>query len=550
MGDHQARRARRSAKAVRTRTLLASAAALTVIALASPSWAARCEDLTKLQLPDTTIKSAAPVAAGDATAFGKAGPTDLPAFCRVVASVQAAPDSDIKVEVWLPLEHWAGVFHGTGNGGFGGLLASGYPAMQAGLRRGYATATTDMGTAPATPLIGDPLVGHPRKWKDWGKLSTHTMTVTGKAVAKAFYSAPLKRSYFTGCSTGGQQGLIEAQYYPEDYDGILVGAPVVNRTWGHAAAVWDWLAANGSPGAKLSDAKLTLLNKTAIADCAGKGSGLKGDPFIADPLACRFDPGVLTCTGAASDACLTPLEVATVRAFYSGPRNAAGKATYFGWLPGSEAPTGLSWSFIESPPGSEPAFGGLFKWVFGKDWDWRKFDFDRDMPKVDAALGADLNGVTRGDMTRFKARGGKLIVWQGWADPLVSPTQTLDFYKRLSRKAGGTAKTQRFARLFFAPGMMHCGGGPGPGDFNSAAGNHPPSATADDDLFFALTHWVEDGAAPRRVLATRYVDGLPAKGVAMRRPLCVWPQKAWYKGAGDRSDARNFICAVKRPGRS
>ncbi|MBS0297366.1 MAG: tannase/feruloyl esterase family alpha/beta hydrolase [Proteobacteria bacterium] len=534
----------------RARLLLASAAGLGLVALASPSWAARCEDLTRLQLPDTVIKSAVTVPAGDAAAIGKGAPADLPAFCRVVAEVKAAPDSDVLVEVWLPLEHWAGVFHGTGNGGFAGLLASGYPAMQAGLRRHYATATTDMGTAPATPLIGDPLVGHPRKWKDWGKLSTHTMTVTGKAIAKAFYSAPAKRAYFTGCSTGGQQGLIEAQYYPEDYDGILVGAPVVNRTWGHAAAVWDWLAANGSPGAKLSDAKLAFLNKAAIADCAGKGNGLASDPFIADPTACRFDPGVLTCKGAASDACLTDAEVRTVRAYYSGPQDRAGHATYFGWLPGSEAPVGLSWSFIESPPGGQPAFGGLFKWVFGKDWDWRKFDFDRDMPKVDAMLGPDLNGVTRGDMSRFRARGGKLIIFQGWADPLVSPAQTLDFYKRLSRKAGGTAKAQRFARLFFAPGMMHCGGGPGPGDFNSAAGGHPPSPTAGDDLFFALSRWVEDGEAPRRVIATRYADGLPAKGVAMRRPLCAWPQKAWYKGSGDTNDDASFVCAAKRPAKS
>ena len=152
--------------------------------------------------------------------------------------------SDIGVEVWLPVDQWKRVFHGNGNGGFGGSLAAGYAGMEAGLRRGYASATTDTGTAPATGLNGDPLIGHPQKWKDRGLLSTHVMTVTGKAIAKVFYGEEINHSYYTGCSTGGQQGLIQAQYYPYDYDGILVGAPVINRTWGHAAAVWDYLSAN------------------------------------------------------------------------------------------------------------------------------------------------------------------------------------------------------------------------------------------------------------------------------------------------------------------
>ena len=188
----------------------------------------------------------------------------MPAFCRVVASVKASPDSDIGVEIWLPSDQWKGVFHGNGNGGYAGSLSAGYAGMEAGLRRGYASATTDMGTAPASTLNGDPLIGHPQKWKDWGMLSTHVMTVTGKAIAKAFYGEDAKHSYFTGCSTGGQQGLIEAQYYPEDYSGILVGAPVINRTWGHALAIWDYPSANLLPGHKLSDAKLALLHKAAL----------------------------------------------------------------------------------------------------------------------------------------------------------------------------------------------------------------------------------------------------------------------------------------------
>ncbi len=531
------------------RLLLAAAAGMTAAALASPSFAARCEDLAALKLPDTVIKSAESVPAGGFEGLGPLRRPDLPPFCRVVASVKAAPDSDVGVEVWLPQTHWTGVFHGNGNGGFGGVLAAGYPGMAAGLRRGYASAGTDMGAAPATPLEGDALIGHPRKWKDWGRLSTHVMTVTGKAIAKAYYGEPAKRAYYTGCSSGGQEGLIEALEFPEDYDGILVGAPVINRTWGHAAVLWDYRAANLEPGHRLSDLKLAMLNKAVLSQCAALDNGLASDPLLADPRVCRFDPVVLTCKGADGPDCLTPAEVQTARAFYSGPSDRSGRALYYGWPRGSEAPGRFGWDFLQTPINGQPAFGGLFKWVFGPAWDWRSFDLDRDMPKVDAALGPVVNDAVTGDIGAFRARGGKLIIYHGWTDTLVAPEQTLAFYDRVSRASGGVAKARSFARLFLAPGVMHCGAGPGPDGFNAANGAAPPPAseTPKDDLFAALTHWVEDGAPPAQVIATRYVDGTPAKGVALQRPLCAYPEKAWYRGAGDTSDARNFTCAVDRP---
>jgi Tannase and feruloyl esterase len=531
------------------RILLVSAAAGISVFFSSSCWAASCQELADLKLPDTEIKSAELVAAGAFIAPDKVKHPGLPVFCRVVASVKAAPDSDIGVEVWLPEDQWKGVFHGNGNGGYGGSLRSGYAGMEAGLLRGYASATTDMGTAPATALNGDPLIGHPQKWKDWGLLSTHVMTVAGKAIAKAFYGQDARHSYYTGCSTGGQQGLIEAQYYPDDYDGILVGAPVINRTWGHAAVLWDYLAANLRPGHKLTDTKLALLNNAVVSACGGKGNGLSTDPFVSDPLACKFNPATLTCRGADSDTCLTHAEVQTAKSFYSGPENRAGHATYYGWLPGSEVPGLFGWRFLETPPNGEPAFDGLFKWVFGADWDWRKFDFDRDMPEVDARLGPVLNEATDGDISRFRARGGKLVIYQGWADTLVAPGQTLAFYNGLGREIGGTAKVRNFARLFMAPGVMHCGGGPGPSAFNSANGGarKPPSNTPRYDMFAAMTHWVEDGVAPAEVIATKYVDNTPAKGIAMQRPLCAYPQRGWYRGAGDTNDARNFVCSVKKP---
>jgi feruloyl esterase len=529
------------------KAVLAAAVSVAALSCAAPAFAASCEDLASLKLPDTTIDTAQSIPAGDYTTSDKVTRKAMPAFCRVMASVRDAPDSDIRVEMWLPKDQWKGVFQGTGNGGYGGGFDQGYNGMEYGVKRGYASATTDMGTAPATPLDGDPLIGHPQKWKDWGSLSTHVMTSVGKDIAKAFYGEAPKHSYYTGCSTGGQQGLIEAEYYPDDYDGVLIGAPVVNRTWGHAAVVWDYTAANRQPGHKLSDAKLALLTKSAVAACNARSDGLKSDPFIADPTACDFDPAKLTCQGADAPDCLTSSEVATAKAFYSGPEDHAGKPTYYGWAPGSEFGP-FNWGFLEAPvnaPG-EPSFDSLFKWALGKDWDWRNFDFDRDMPKVDAELGPILNGAATGDFSKFHARG-KLLIFQGWADPIVSPYQTIALYKGLSDKFGGDQETQKFARLFMAPGAGHCGIGGGLNAIDSAdyGAPPPPSTDADHDLFTALARWVEDGVAPRHVIATSYVGNDASKGIAMQRPLCPHPQKAWYKGGGDPDIAANFTCAVE-----
>ncbi|MBO9558945.1 MAG: tannase/feruloyl esterase family alpha/beta hydrolase [Caulobacter sp.] len=540
---------RRRGIAIALRRGLVLAAGALALGAASQSRAASCEALADLKLPDTVIKSAVTVPTGGAAGLGLKLSPDTPAFCRVVASVRAAPDSDVGVEVWLPVTGWRGVFHGNGNGGFGGVLAAGYGPMEAGLRRGYATAVTDTGTAPATPLDGDALIGHPRKWRDWGRLSAHVMTVTGKAITQAYYGARPDRAFYTGCSTGGQQGLIEALYYPEDYDGILVGAPVINRTWGHAAVLWNDLAANQRPGSHLSDIKLRTVNNAVLAECGRLGSGVAGDPFLGDPPACRFDPARLLCKGANGPSCLTKAEVATVRAFYSGPTDKAGRALFFGWPRGSEAPGHFGWDFLQSRPMGQPPFVGLFKWVFGANWNWAAFRVERDMPKVDAVLGASVNDATRGDLRAFRARGGKLIIYHGWADSLVPPEQSVAFYNRIARDAGGVRPTQDFARLFMVPGMAHCGGGGGPDAFNGASGvtKPPPSAAARYDLFTALAAWTENGPAPSRVVATLYVDGSPVKGVSLQRPLCPYPAKAWYKGAGDTNVADNFSCSVKQP---
>ena len=468
-------------------------------------------------------------------------------FCRVVARVRSDPGSDVGVEIWLPTEGWTGVFHGNGSGGFGGTFVLGYSGMAEGLRRGFATATTDTGTAPASPLEGDALVGRPRQWRDWGRLSTHVMTTTGKAVTRAFYGRAAGRSYYTGCSTGGQMGLIEALYYPNDYNGILVGAPVIDRTWGHAAVLWDYAAANRAPGRLLSPAKLELLNRAAISSCARQGRGLAGDRFISDPMRCTFDPRVLQCTGAASDACLTEGEVATARAFYSGPTDREGRPSFFGWLPGSEMPDMFGWSFLQTPVNGQPPFGGLFKWVFGADWDWRGFDFDRDMPIVNARLDPVVNDATRGSLAAFAARGGRLIVFHGLADTLVPPGQSVAFFDRQAAQMGGARRLSASARLFMVPGMMHCGGGTGPDAFNSTLGipPRPPSDDARHDLFSALIAWSDRREAPDRIVATRF-STREALSIEMQRPLCPHPRRAVYRGTGPTEAASSFQCEAGR----
>ncbi len=507
--------------------------------------AARCAAIATLKLRDTTISSATlvPAKPTETTATGQA--PGYRSFCRVVARVRSEPGSDIGVELWLPASDWAGVFHGNGSGGFAGTFALGYSGMVEGLRRGFATATTDAGTAPATPLEGDAVIGQPRKWRDWGRLSAHAMTVTGKAITAAFYGRAPRRSYYTGCSTGGQMGLIEALYYPDDYDGILVGAPVMNRTWGHAAVLWNYAAANLSPGRLLSEAKLKLLNQTAIATCWRQGHALAGDRFISDPMACRFDPQVLQCKAGASNSCLTEGEVATARAFYSGPTDRHGKPTFFGWLPGSEMPDTFGWSFLQKPIDGQPPFGSLFKWVFGANWDWKGFDFGRDMPIVDAQLDPIVNDAVRGTLAPFAKRGGKLIVFHGLADTLVPPGQSVAFFDRHAAQMGGMSKLADNARLFMAPGMMHCGGGTGPDAFNTTLGipPRPPSDDARHDLFSALIAWTERGEPPDQIIATKFSGEEPGR-IAMQRPLCPYPQRAAYRGIGSTAAAGSFSCAA------
>ncbi len=525
--------------------LIAIGWAAAIVGANSGRAADACASLKDLKMEDATITAAESAPAGPFTATDSKTYPNLPAFCRVTATVSPVHDSAIRLEMWLPEDGWKGVFEGTGNGGYGGVFND--PILAAGLRRGYAVINTDEGTAPATPLNGDAIVGHPVKWRDWGFRSTHLMTVAGKQIASAFYGKEPNHSYFTGCSTGGQQALSEAHLYPADYDGIAAGAPVISRTHLHAAFVWSRQAAERSPGARLGHEKLALLQKSVVAACGRSAGGVASDTFVDDPLHCAFDPASLVCKAADAPDCLTSEQVETVKRFYDGPKNPrTGEQIYPGWARGSEGPA-FGWALEEGDaPFSlkEPAFDSLFKWVFGAGWDWRSFDFDRDMAETDAVLGPDVNGNTVANIDAFKAHGGKLLIYHGWADSIVNPLDTIAFYETLAKAAGGQDKLQSSARLFLLPGVEHCGsgGGEGPDAVGSEHGLPAPEVDAEHDVLAALARWVETGTAPERLIATKFEGDNPTKPIVMQRPACPYPKKARYTGSGDTNAAASFVC--------
>jgi feruloyl esterase len=487
-----------------------------------------CEALAKFALPDTLITLAQSVPAGEfvapegfrpgpgdppATALAAAVKT-LPAFCRVAATLKPTPDSDIKVEVWLPTANWNRKFEAVGNGGWGGSLS--YSAMSTALLNGYATSSSDTGHTGAS---GSFALGHPEKLIDYGWRSEHQMTVKAKALIKAFYGDDPKLSYWVGCSSGGKQALKEAQRFPDDYDGITAGAPVLNWTHRSIEAVWVALAALKDPASNIPPEKYPLIHQAAIAACDAQ-DGLK-DGIIGDPAKCHFDPAVLECKEGGSEQCLTHPQVEAVRKIYAPALNPrTGEQVSPGFEPGSE----LGWRVIAGGPEPFGAGADYFKYVVFRDpsWNWRTFNLESDAALADQVDNGTIN-ATNPDLKPFVAHHGKLIMYHGWTDTNITPQATVDYFGKVVDKMGGPAQTAQSVRLFMVPGMNHCGGGEGPNVFNMVS---------------ALERWVEDGKAPDQVMASHLTSGK----VDRTRPLCPYPQTAQYKGTGDPNDAANFTC--------
>ena len=552
---------------VARRTLQRLAAALSAsaatVALAPAAQAApdACAALKTLAIPHVQIMVATPV---DGTftedMVVERGPrtyTGLKPFCRVRGVSRPVRGSEIGFEIWLPAHsRWSGRLHMIGNGAYVSNMQ--YNQMIPRLDDGDVAVGTDTGHIGTDLKFG---WKHPEKIKDFGYRAVHESVVAAKAITRAYYSRPARWSYFSGCSTGGYQGLASAQRYPKDFDGIIAGAPGNNRTSLTMAFLWNYLA-NHRPGDDrnpiLAASDLLLINRSAVAAC-DKLDGV-ADGVIADPRQCGFKPAQLLCRpGAQPGTCLTQEQVTTADKIYAGPRDArTGKAIYPGYPVGTEGVMsgpgdkhpGWSGYWSESDNPAEPSRADMFKyWVFDNpEWNWWSFNWGSDVDTMRARLGPifDANDA---NLSPFARAGGKLIMFMGWQDPVGTPLEAINYYRAVETRAGGLAATQAFARLFMVPGMDHCAGGPGATNFSTATRDStPPVRDAEHDMTLALYAWVEKARAPQSLIATRYASGSddtpPAKrAIAFQRPICAWPKQPVYRG-GDTKLASSFICAV------
>ncbi|MEB0204553.1 tannase/feruloyl esterase family alpha/beta hydrolase [Pseudomonas sp. CCC3.1] len=510
-----------------------SAAVIGLLALSMAAGAQAmdaCSALAALALPDATITVAETVAGGQykmpenpltrlasfsgMNVAGAAENGPNPAFCRIAATLKPSSDSDIKIEVWLPLTGWNGKFLGVGSFGWGGAMM--FPTLITGIEQGYATAATDTGHDSSTEegKGGQFALGHPEKLIDYAWRADHLMTVHAKALIKAYYGESARRSYWIGCSLGGLEGLIEAKRFPDDYDGIVAGAPPNPLVKFNAAQLWpSWLISR-SPDAHMTQAKFDMISQAALKACASP-IGLK-QGFIDDPEHCNFEPEQLLCKGAETPDCLTAAQVKLMKQIYQGPINPRTQEVIFpGPAKGNESVLG---EFVDGKP--FPVALDLFKYAAFQDpdWDWTTIDWDKTVNEAVSKLGPLLHVDT--DLAPFFDRGAKLLLYVGWND-FHNGQELIDYYQSLLRDSGDAARSS--ARLFLIPGMGHCYGGAGCDTFNKLG---------------YIDSWVEHGVAPQRIVASKIEDGK----VVRTRPLCAYPQVARYVGKGDIDNADSYAC--------
>jgi len=489
---------------VRERAALVSILFAMAIPAAAQAPVRTCESLASVALPNTTIESAAVEPATN----------NRPSFCRVTAVVTHPPAAD-RVRIWigLPTTGWNGRFQGVGGGGFSG----GNPNGVAGpVAQGYAAGATDTGHEGGSGSFAlDP--NNRLNWlliRDNAYLGIHEMTVTGKRLVEAFYGKAPQHSYFNGCSTGGRQGLSEAQRYPADYDGILSGAPAINWTRLHVEQMWGNVVMK-----QLNDlvpqCKFAAATAAAVAAC-DEADGVK-DGVLENPRACTYDPKALVGT---STSCgdFTEADAEVIRKIWQGPRRQDGSFLWYGLQRGGDF-SGLSTAGRPNPITME---WWRYFLTQNPQWDWNVLTpalyeqyWDQSLEEFSAVLATD-----NPDLTAFRDRGGKLVLWHGWSDQLIYPEGTIDYYQRVQKQMGGPEATSQFARLFLAPGVGHCGGGAGPAPVGQ---------------FESVVRWVEDGKAPEAIGAARG---------NRTRSLCPFPQVAKYKGSGSPDDASSFTCAA------
>jgi feruloyl esterase len=490
--------------------------ALSLLISAAPAFAQSRPDCERLQGRPVAngVVTHAEMVTGTFTPPGSASPNaafnSLPAFCRVALTLTPTTDSDITTEVWLPMSNWNRRLQSVGNGAWAGVIP--YPAMAAAVSAGYATAGTDTGHAGNTASF---VPGHPERLVDYGYRAIHEMTVAAKSIISAFYGNGPQYSYWNGCSTGGRQGLMEAQRYPGDYDGIIAGAPVNARVHQMIWELWVAQAVHKDAASYIPPAKYRLLNDAALAKCDATDGARDG--LITAPDRCRLDPSTLQCKAGDEASCLTLPQVRAAKQIYSPAKNPrTGREIFPALQPGSE----LGWAALAGPDPVREAVE-FFQYVVANDpkWDFRTLDFDRDVARAEK-VASEVIDATNPNLSPFFARGGKVLMYHGWNDQLVAPLNSVNYYQAVVKASKNAADS---IRLFMMPGVTHCRGGVGPDSF---------------DRMGVIERWVEKGEAPRQIVAEHLTNG----AVDRRRPLCSYPQVASYKGSGSLDDAANFTC--------
>lgn len=493
------------------------------IALGGAAEGATCESLSSLTLPNTTITMAQTVAAGSLVAPGRGGGpgqalADLPAFCRVQATLRPSADSNIKMELWLPSAGWNGKFRGTGNGGLGGGAGVGAGALANGVRRGYATAGNNTGHEGDSSYA----LSHPEQIKDFGYRSAHEMTVTSKAIIRAFYGTAPTLSYMAEGGGGTIAALSSAQRYADDYDTIAItgmSSYLTRHTFGQ---MWIWQATHKDAASFIPPAKYPVLHQAVLNACDAL-DGIK-DGVVGDVAHCKFDPGVTECKAADGPDCLTPPQVEAARKIYAGPKNPrTGAEIYSPLYPGSE----LSWGQLA---GSDVPLGipvEFFKYYVFRDpnWDYktRPINFDGDVELSNRPEIQPVNAVDP-DLKKFFARGGKLLLVDGWADTAVPPKVAINYYNAVVARLGARTVKESM-RFFMVPGMGHGPGTAGPENFNF-------------DALTLIEQWKEKGVVPDELIVAHFKDGMEVG----KRLVCQYPQVATYKGSGNPEDPKSYSC--------
>jgi Tannase and feruloyl esterase len=512
-------------------------------ATASPN--DRCDALASTVLDQVEIEVASTQRAGatipgamipDSTGQGTDTPiAGLPAFCRVTGHIHPEPGSDIRFEIWMPSAGWQGGFTGVGNGGFAGPIN--YADLAGAVKAGRAAVSTDTGHG-GNGIDSSWANGHPERVRDYGWRAVHLSTLAGKQLVAKYYGRQPVHPVFMSCSNGGRQGLMEASRFPEDYDGVMAGAPAAEFSEMAMSMLWA-VRVQLPSGAAIRPEQAVLLQSEVIKQCDALDGQLDG--LIADPRNCKIDLSKLACGAAASPQCFTPNQLGALKNIYAGPHDAAGNKVVPAFLPGGAEGIGSGgwggWIFArESFPAIDSFFpAGLLKDFVAKPFaDIASFDFDKDPARLRAAVGPDLD--VQPNLRHFFDRGGKLILWHGWADAAIVPEATLEFYQAVLRASGDRAKDSM--RLFMVPGLQHCFGGAGPTNFGQT-GVPSPSETPERNISAALQAWVEKGRVPERVVVRKEVTATQA---ASERLLCSWPARAELQPGGDPEKSFSYKC--------